>query len=793
MLSWFQVEPEMKEASKIHIPVLDLLKIPSVIAENNTNVDQGIRKSIFKTATLERAQTRFTWRTDFDFALVSLACAVGVENFLKFPQLCKKYGGLAFCVPYLLVVIFMGLPLYFLETLLGQYSGHGTVAVMNELVPAFVGIGYALVINNFVAFMRNEVVCAKLTFLFATVMQSTIPWSVCRDTNSIGCYSRVDDLYCRSNYGNTSFFFNLTCTNISTICEYANASPSYQPESCQISNGSSVPFRSLIKRVTPESEFLHDEILDLEGATLRKLGAFNLPLLLCLLTCWALTYLFGFNGFSTNAKSAYFTVFAPLLGQSIIFLKAFSLPGAWDGIKQYLRFDPRPLAHTDVWEDAIGTCFSSLSLGLGLLTALGSASKPYKNCFKTSLAIICLDTGISLLSGLGIFALMGHLAQHYNVSVEELLAAQSDIIFTILPEALMRLDFPRIYVVICYASTTLMNFGYLAACIAMTTYDGKDIFNSVSNRQDDSEKSATSMSIYQFNIITCVLGFAVSMIFVAKGGTLVLDITDTKKHINVGFIIAALQTVVICFFFGTGSILDLVEFELNIKLGKSRAYWALSWNITLPAILFWAAFNVEQPGNTESTAEVKTWRTFTAVFTFYPFLIVLGFFLIAIYRYRREGLWQALQPTRKWCMGLDTSLLLHAKIAEPEAWKQRSESFALPEKLDPSTVQPVPMITLQDRDGSSMHPLALSASSAPSGLLGTEPMPRSKSIFNGKKARAFIDHTIRKSSYVPFGKQVVEGRRIRRSLQASDAGVQNSQQHVSSSVLTKEPDTEDTQ
>ncbi|XP_037082111.1 sodium-dependent noradrenaline transporter-like [Pollicipes pollicipes] len=547
-------------------------------------IDENVRKSIFKTATKERAEKRFTWATNFDFSLVSMACVVGITNFVVFPQKCKQHGGMAFCVPYVIVVIFMGLPLYFLETLLGQYSGHGTIAIMNELVPAFVGIGYALVVNNFVEFMRNEVDSARLLYLSIVTMEPTIPWAICSASNSVACYTKADDLYCMDKFGNTSVFFNLTCTPISTICKtlhHVNSSG----ENCQQKNGSWVPYNKLIQRSTPEREFLYRHILNMEDATLSHLGPVHWPMFFCLAACWLMTYSLGYNGFSTTAKSAYLTVFAPLFGQFLIFLKAFSLDGADEGIRAYLTFDATSLSSKHVWIDAIKTCFSSLSLGLGLIIAIGSANKPYKNCLKTTVVVILLDTLVSLASGLGFFALIGHLAHTFHMTVEELLAGETDVMFTTLPLALTSLNFPRIYVVVCYTSATLVSFGYLTAVIAMTTYDGKDIFNSFTNRRGDQEKKASNLLIYQYNIITCTVGFTISIMFVVKGGSLVLEVTDVARHIDMSFIIASLQAIVICFFYGSGSLLDLVEDEMGITLGRLRPYWALSWNIVAPAAL----------------------------------------------------------------------------------------------------------------------------------------------------------------------------------------------------------------
>ena len=67
-----------------------------------------------------------SWGTRFGVILAVTGSAVGLGNFLRFPGLAAKYEGGAFMIPYFIALFLLGLPLAWAEWAMGRYGGrHG--------------------------------------------------------------------------------------------------------------------------------------------------------------------------------------------------------------------------------------------------------------------------------------------------------------------------------------------------------------------------------------------------------------------------------------------------------------------------------------------------------------------------------------------------------------------------------------------------------------------------------------------------------------------------------------------
>uniref|UniRef100_A0A673JDC1 Transporter n=1 Tax=Sinocyclocheilus rhinocerous TaxID=307959 RepID=A0A673JDC1_9TELE len=86
--------------------------------------------------TIERQiEERGYWGSKAEFILAVAGNVVGLGNVWRFPYLCYKYGGGMRCVPYLMFVATCGVPLFLLETAMGQYTQEGGITCWRRLCP----------------------------------------------------------------------------------------------------------------------------------------------------------------------------------------------------------------------------------------------------------------------------------------------------------------------------------------------------------------------------------------------------------------------------------------------------------------------------------------------------------------------------------------------------------------------------------------------------------------------------------------------------------------------------------
>lgn len=78
------------------------------------------------------------WSNSLEFLMSCISTSVGLGNVWRFPFVAYENGGGAFLIPYIIVLLIIGKPLYYLEMIVGQFTSRSSIK-MYELSPLFRG------------------------------------------------------------------------------------------------------------------------------------------------------------------------------------------------------------------------------------------------------------------------------------------------------------------------------------------------------------------------------------------------------------------------------------------------------------------------------------------------------------------------------------------------------------------------------------------------------------------------------------------------------------------------------
>ncbi|KAK7479954.1 hypothetical protein BaRGS_00028781, partial [Batillaria attramentaria] len=158
----------------------------------------------------EEEEDRQTWDKKLDFLLAIIGFAIDLGNVWRFPYICYKNGGGAFLIPYLTMLVFLGLPLFYMELALGQFHRQGPITIWRRICPMFCGVGYAIcVVASFVGAYYNTIIAWALYYLIMSLRSPLVYASCDNDWNTPQCAAPGDGA-------------NRTNTSVSSVAEFFN-------------------------------------------------------------------------------------------------------------------------------------------------------------------------------------------------------------------------------------------------------------------------------------------------------------------------------------------------------------------------------------------------------------------------------------------------------------------------------------------------------------------------------------------------------------------------------------------
>ncbi|CAG9818963.1 unnamed protein product [Phaedon cochleariae] len=119
-----------------------------------------------------------TWMYYISTALCTMSMALGLGNLYRLPQVTMIRGGLPFLIAHLILTVFIGLPLLFLELGFGQLAQEGFIKYW-KAVPFFKGIGYVKFLAGCLLSLYYPLYMALSLFYVIWVWKGSMPFQEC--------------------------------------------------------------------------------------------------------------------------------------------------------------------------------------------------------------------------------------------------------------------------------------------------------------------------------------------------------------------------------------------------------------------------------------------------------------------------------------------------------------------------------------------------------------------------------------------------------------------------------------
>ncbi|XP_056292961.1 sodium- and chloride-dependent GABA transporter 2-like [Pseudoliparis swirei] len=460
--------------------------------------------------TLARGQ----WSNKIEFLLAVAGQIIGLGNVWRFPYLCYKNGGGVFFIPYVLFLFTCGIPLFLLETSLGQYTKQGSITCWRQICPLFEGMGYGnLVVVLYSSIYYIVILAWAFVYLFSS-FNSELPWATCR------------------NNWNTE-----TCVEFDRRVGHLN-------------------WTAAENATSPVREFWERRVLNLSG-NIHELGSIQWELALCLLLSWIICYFCIWKGIKSTGKVVYITATFPYLMLMVLLVRGVTLPGALDGIKFYLYPDPSRLSDPQVWMDAGTQVFYSYAICIGCLTALGSYNKYNNNCYKDCVYLCLLNSGTSFVAGFAIFSALGFMAYEQNTDISKVAESGPGLAFIAYPRAVAMMPFPQVWAIFFFVMIILLGldseFVGLEA-IVTSIYDTNPAFFHVGHRRK------------LLLLAISVVSFFIGLVMVTDGGLYIFQLFDYYACSGMTLLLfAILQSVCIGWIYGADRFYDNIEDMIGYK------------------------------------------------------------------------------------------------------------------------------------------------------------------------------------------------------------------------------------
>ncbi len=324
-----------------------------------------------------------------------------------------------------------------------------------------------------------------------------------------------------------------------------------------------------------EADYFFSEVLKTQS------GGISVWVGAAIICAWALMYFCLRGGAKSLSRTAKFTVMIPIALLTLLAVRGLLYSNSTEALKKLFIPDLSAFGNAELWLNALGQVFFSLSILVGIMPAYGAYLPDGTNVFRDSFIIAAADFSVSVLSAVVLFTTL------YGCGLQEEITRSGIVTaFIVYPVAIT-----TVFGAEHAALNAAVGIIFYLSLAMMATQSSVSMIEAAANPL--SEKFGVSKK--KLVGVICVAGAAVCLVFATPVATVALDIADHfANYFNI-----LLLGIAECLLIGSKAKEINLAGEINrytgrLKMPEKSLVFSLKYlsPVTLSALTAWGVYHL---------------------------------------------------------------------------------------------------------------------------------------------------------------------------------------------------------
>ncbi|KAH6922997.1 hypothetical protein HPB50_020501 [Hyalomma asiaticum] len=465
---------------------------------------------------------RRMWSNEMQLILSCTAIAIGMANIWRFPKTLYENGGGSFLLAYMVALVAVGYPLFYLELILGQYTRLGPGAV-TRCVPMARG-------KTVICVYSVEVCAGLLSLLMSSYLHSLLAQSLLQLMLSFTDFHLMQLSGCHGFWEQQREICyraeRRVCgihPHVSHRLRKGHHNRSSLPLHLRPFKYDDVVMDCVNVTETMSEHFFHTSVGLRSHEQVWKVGGLNMELLLCLGLMWVLLFVCLATG---------------------------------------LR--------TPVWTRAVEQVLFTIGVSYGPVVTFGSFCRRFENVHRVVFMVTLLTLAASLMYSIIVFSALGSMSLSLNTPVNHVVHGGQSVIFVAMSKYSVHWLSSGLFFLLVLIAGSSSQLSMVD--VALTHW--ADCFPLVQRNRR------------HFAVVYCVVGFLLGMPFVTEAGLYLVQLVDSQVVGFLLSYVAFFELLAVIWIYGLEHLkLDVMLMHGELSAVKLEAAWCVVVPVALAATL----------------------------------------------------------------------------------------------------------------------------------------------------------------------------------------------------------------